>query len=169
MKNNIRLKIIFAIFASSILFSCAPKNNNIDFDFTTLKKSNKVKLSSKNDKENKKIDNFENKLFIKDLVPLKEIDHVLSATELGKKDPFSDGVLQQNILSSDFKLTGFLNTEIKNYALVTYLNNEGTITESSIGGLNTNLLPNGAKVIRIDPKKKILIINFDNENLIFEF
>ena len=76
MKNNIIFKIIFAIFASSILFSCAPKNNNIDFDFTTLKQSNKLKPSSKNDKESKKVDNFENKLFIKDLVSLKEIDHL---------------------------------------------------------------------------------------------
>ena len=169
MKNNIKLKFILTIFASSILFSCAPKNNNIDFDFTTLKQSNKLKPSSKNDKESKKVDNFENKLFIKDLVSLKEIDQVLSKTEFGKKDPFLDGELVQNKLSSDFKLTGFLNTDIKNYALVSYLNNEGSITESSIGGLNTNLLPNGAKVIRIDPKKKILIIYFENENLIFEF
>ena len=46
-----------------------------------------------------------------------------------------------------------------------YLNNKGTITEASIGGVNTNLLPNGAKVISIDPKNMKLIINFDNENL----
>ena len=42
-------------------------------------------------------------------------------------------------------------------------------SEDSIGGSNTNLLPNGAKVIKIDSKKSQLKINFDNEVYIFEF
>ena len=40
--------------------------------------------------------------------------------------------------------------------------------EGSIGGVNTNLLPNGAKVLKIDPKNNQLIINFENEKFIFE-
>ncbi len=88
--------------------------------------------------------------------------------KFGKKDPFSKVEIKSNKLNSDFKLTGFLNTEIKKYVFVSYLDNEGTITEESIGGVNTNLLPNGAKVISIDPKNMKLIINFDNENFIFE-
>ena len=40
--------------------------------------------------------------------------------------------------------------------------------EDSIGGVNTDLLPNGAKVIKIDPKNMKLIIYFENENFIFE-
>ena len=40
--------------------------------------------------------------------------------------------------------------------------------EDSIGGVNTDLLPDGAKVLKIDPKNKKLIINFENEKFIFE-
>ena len=65
-------------------------------------------------------------------------------------------------------MTGFLNTEINKYVFVSYLDNEGTIKEGSIGGVNTDLLPNGAKVIKIDPKNMKLIIYFENENFIFE-
>ena len=45
---------------------------------------------------------------------------------------------------------------------------EGTITEESIGGVNTNLLPELAKVLNIDPKNKKLIIFYENEKFIFE-
>ena len=51
---------------------------------------------------------------------------------------------------------------------VNYLGREGSITKESIGGVNTFLLPNGAKVIKIDPKNTKLIINYENENFIFE-
>jgi hypothetical protein len=168
MKNHIIIKIILSFFVPLLLFSCSKKNNNnIDFDFTTLKKpkNNKV-LDKENKNENKII--LDNKIYIKDLVPLKNKEEVLSKTKFGKKDPFSEGEIQSNNLKSDFKLTGFLNTEIKKYVFVSYLDNEGTITEESIGGVNTNLLPNGAKVISIDAKNMKLIINFDNENFIFE-
>ena len=107
-------------------------------------------------------------MHIKNLVPLKDKKEILSKTQFGKKDPFSEEEIASNKLNSDFKLTGFLNTDIKKYVFVSYLDNEGTITEDSIGGINTNLLPNGAKVIKIDPKKMKLIINFEDENYIFE-
>ncbi len=165
MKNHITIKIILTFFISSLLFSCSKKNNNINFDFTTLKKSKKDKVI---DQENNNKINLENNIHIKDLVPLKDKQQVLSKVKFGKKDPFSKVEIKSNKLNSDFKLTGFLNTEIKLYVFVSYLDNEGTITEESIGGVNTNLLPNGAKVISIDPKNMKLIINFDNENFIFE-
>ena len=63
---------------------------------------------------------------------------------------------------------GFLNTGINKYVFVSYLGEEGTITEASIGGLNTNLLPNGAKVLNIDPKKSKLIIKFEDKDYIIE-
>ena len=73
-----------------------------------------------------------------------------------------------NNLNTNFKLTGFLNTKDNNYVLVNYLGQIGTITEESIGGLNTTLLPNGAKVLNIDPKKLKLIINFEDKDYILE-
>ena len=166
MKNNIKLKVLLFFLASTLLFSCSSKNNNIDFDFTTLQKSKKNKII---DKENKNKIDLENDIHIKELVSLKDKQEILSKIKFGKKDPFSEDEIQSNKLNSDFKVTGFLNTEINKYVFVSYLDNEGTIEEDSIGGVNTNLLPNGAKVIKIDPKDNKLIINFENEDFIFEF
>ena len=167
MKNHITLKIILTFFLASLTFSCAKKDNNIDFDFTTLKKPKKNKVLDKENKNENKII-LDNKIYIKDLVPLKNKEEVLSKTKFGKKDPFSKGESQSNKLNSNLKLTGFLNTEINKYVFVSYLDKEGTIKEGSIGGVNTDLLPNGAKVIKIDPKNMKLIIYFENENFIFE-
>ena len=162
MKNNYYLKLSFSLFTFFLLIGCSQQNkNNIDFDFTTLKKQKKISTK-------KEIKNVENNLQIKDLVPLKNKEQVLSNTKFGKKDPFSKDDVQINKLNTDLKLTGFLNTENNKYAIVKYLNNEGKLTEESVGGLNTNLLPKGAKVIKIDPKNNKLIITFDNNNFIFE-
>ena len=165
MKINIKLKILLGIFTSLLLFGCSPKNNNIDFDFTTLKKSKKNKII---EKENENKIDLENNVHIQELIALKDKQEILSKTKFGKKDPFSESEIQSNKLNSDFKLKGFLNTEINKYVFVSYLDNEGTISEVSIGGINTNLLPDGAKVIKIDPKNMKLIINFENEDFIFE-
>jgi len=166
MKNHIIIKIILSFFPL-LLFSCSKNNNNIDFDFTTLKKPKKNKVLDKENKNENKII-LENKKYIKDLVPLKNKEEVLSKTKFGKKDPFSEGKIQSNKLYKDLKLTGFLNAENNNYFFVRYLDNEGTITKDSIGGVNTNLLPKGANVINIDSKNMKLIINYNNENFIFE-
>ena len=167
MKNHITIKIILTFFLSSLTFSCAKKDNNIDFDFTTLKKPKKSKVLDKENKNENKII-LDNKIYIKDLVPLKNKEEVLSKTKFGKKDPFSEEKIQSNKLYKDLKLTGFLNAENNNYFFVRYLDNEGTITKDSIGGVNTNLLPKGANVINIDSKNMKLIINYNNENFIFE-
>ena len=162
MKNINYLEIIYALLVSSLLIGCSQQNkNNIDFDFTTLKKPSKVNTK-------KDIKNIENNLLIKDLVPLKNKEQVLSNKKFGKKDPFSVGDLETNQFNLDFKLKGFLHTEFKKYAIVEYLNKEGTLTEESIGEINTNLLPKDAKVINIDPESKKLIISIDNKNFIFE-
>ena len=164
MKNNITTNIILVFFASSLLFSCSKKNNDIDFDFSTLKKSKKV-----NEKkiENKTQNNQIDKSFIKDLVTFEPREKIQSKVKDGKKDPFSEGI-KVNKLNLNLKLTGFLNTDNKKYAFVRYLNSKGTITEASVGGVNTNLLPNGAKVINIDPKNMKLTIKFENEDFVFE-
>tara|TARA_B100000963_G_scaffold274870_1_gene243097 strand:+ start:1233 stop:1739 length:507 start_codon:yes stop_codon:yes gene_type:complete len=158
-------KVLFTILIGTILSSCNSKKENFDIDISNFKPTKTIK---KADESNKTTLDFENNLYIKDLVPSKNKEQILSNTKFGKKDPFSKDDIQINQLNSDLKLTGFLSTEINKYAMVKYLNNVGTLTEESEGGLNTNLLPKGAKVIKIDPKNKILIITFDNNNFIFE-
>ena len=163
MKNNFYIRLIFLLFSSIILTNCSQRNNNIDLDLSNLPKPKNIIK-----KENKKLINPNNNQFIKDLTPLKDKDTLLSKFKFGKKDPFSEGDFNENKLTSEFKLTGFLSTKFKQYVFVNYLGNEGTISEESIGGVNTDLLPKGAKVVNINPKFRKLIINFENENFIFE-
>ena len=145
--------------SSLLLFSCSKK---YDLDLSNLPKPKKAVIKNKENKNS-----IESK-YLKDLVPLKSSEQLLSKFKFGKKDPFSTGDTQFNKFSSNFELTGFLTTEEENFVFVKYLENEGIISEDSIGGLNTEFLPDGAKVINIDAKKKQLKISFDNEDFIFE-
>ena len=161
----IKKKFILIFFTSIFIFSCSQKNNIIDFDISDLPKSKKIKTA---EKVPKALTQEENKKFIKDLDIFQSKDKLLSKVNIGKKNPFSRRENGLNQFSSNFKLTGFLNTETKQYVFVSYLGSEGTITVDSVGGLNTNLLPNGAKVITIDSQQRQLEISFDNEDYIFE-
>jgi len=165
MKNHITANIIITFFISSLLISCSKKNNDNDFDFSTLKKSQKVNVKNI---EKKSKNNSDNKSYIKELVPFESREKIQSKIKYGKKNPFSQSDIELNELNYDFGLTGIVETKISKFALVSYLDKEGTISENSIGGLNTNLLPKGAKVINIDPQMMQLIITYKNKNFIFK-
>ena len=169
------LKLIATFLIGIVLASCQNKQNNFDIDLSDFKIPDKSTIKTPN-KSTTKISNtenlgsssVENKMIQDKLIPYKTKSDILSTVKIGKKDPFSKGEIQVNKLISDFKLTGFINTKIKKFALVNYLDNEGTITDGNIGGQNTNLLPNGAKVISINPKNKTLIIFYENKSFIFK-
>ena len=162
----IKKKLFLIIFTSIFLVSCSQKNNIIDFDISDLPKPKNIQPAKD---EIEELTQQDNKKFIKDLDIFQSRDKLLSKVNIGKNNPFSKGETELNRFSSNFKLTGFLNTETKQYVFVSYLGNEGTISKDSVGGVNTNLLPNGAKVMAIDSKEKQLKISFDNEDYIFEF
>ena len=165
MRLNTFKNILPLIFLSFSLLGCSQKSDVIDIDLSNLPKPKKIKITNKEDQIKQ---NLLDKELIRDLVPLKGKEKVLANFKFGKKDPFSQEEIQVNKLSSDFKLKGFLTTPNNKYVLVNYLDMEGTITEESIGGVNTNLLPNSAKVLNIDPKSEKLIIFYENEKFIFE-
>jgi|TARA_B100002052_G_scaffold275852_1_gene280071 hypothetical protein len=165
MQFNISKKLFFITTLSLFFVGCSQKNNSVDIDLSNLPKPKKDKLIKKVDQTKlKPLD----KKFISDLVQLEDKEQVLANFKFGKIDPFSQEEIVVNKLSSELKLKGFLTTSNNKYVLVNYLDMEGTITEESIGGVNTNLLPNLAKVLNIDPKNKKLIIFYENEKLIFE-
>ena len=166
MLKFFHLNLIATILIGTLLSSCNNKKDNFDIDLSNIKipKKNTIKTSNIDDTDSAQ---EINELIKNQLKNYPEKSEVLSSVKLGKRDPFSGGGINGNKLTSDFKLTGFLNTENNKYVFVSYLDNEGTITEDSIGGVNTNLLPNGAKVINIDPKNMELTINFENENFYF--
>ena len=165
MDININKSLILFLFPSILLFGCSQQNNNIDFSNLPVIKPKKAVNKEEGNADNLTTNNDK---FIKDLDTFKSRENLLSNFKFGKNDPFSPGYKQFNQFSSNFELTGFLNTEGENYVFVRYLGNEGIISEDSIGGLNTEFLPDGAKVINIDTKKSQLEINFDNENFIFK-
>ena len=161
---NIKKKLLLVIISPIFLIGCS-QNKIIDIDLSDLPKPKKIKITNKSDQVNQKpLD----KELIRDLVPLKDREQLLANFEFGKKDPFSQEEVQVKKRISDFKLKGFLSTPNNKYVLVNYLDMEGTITEESIGGVNTNLLPNLAKVLNIDHENKKLIIFYENEKFIFE-
>ena len=163
--DHILKKIFILPIVFFFLIGCTSKTNGVDIDLSDLPKPKKIKI---NDQLKKDTETEDNQLFISELVPFEDREKLLSKSKFGKKDPFSEGETKVNQFSLNFKLTGFLNTEIEKYVFVSYLGNEGTISEDAIGGLNTNLLPDGAKVITIDYEERQLKISFDNEDFIFE-
>ena len=168
MKNRNFINITLALLAGPLLVSCTQKSSDIDFDFSTIKKTKKLPALSESIKIN---DNDENKLYVQDLNPLKNKDEILSNMKFGKKDPFSRELnkdIKINKLNLDLKLKGFVNTDFNKYAIVTYQEIEGTLSEESVGGENTNLLPRSAKVLKVDPINKELTINFENKNFILK-
>ena len=163
MYFNIKKKLLLVI--SPIFLVGCSQNKIIDIDLSDLPKPKKIKITNKVDQINQKT---QDKQLIRDLVRLKDKEQVLANFKFGKKDPFAQEEIRVNKLNSVFKLKGFLTSPNNKYVLVNYLDMEGTITEDSIGGVNTNLLPNSAKVLNIDPKSKKLIIFYENEKFIFE-
>ena len=167
MYKIFHFNLISTILVGILISSCTSKNENFDIDLSNLKISKKSadKNSITDIPDSSKI---KNKIIKNELNSYQNKSDILNSIKLGKIDPFSEGEIKLNNLTSDFQLTGILSTKINKYAFVSYLGREGTITPGSIGGINTLLLPNGAKVININTKSLKLIINFENKEYIFE-
>ena len=158
-------KSIFILFFLFLLTSCSQKNSSFDIDLSNLPKS---KVINKTVEKNKQLVNSNIQRYIKDLIPLRTSEEISGNIKLGKNDPFSETKFTQNNLKLDLKLNGFLNTDSEKYVFVTYFGTKGTISEESIGGVNTNLLPEGAQVRNIDLKSMKLIIKFEKKEYSFE-
>ena len=160
------LKFTTIFILGILITSCGGKKENFDIDLSNYKIPQKstLKISEQDNSDSAQIKkvNFENKL-----LPYKEKSEVLNSVKIGKKDPFAKEA-EIKKLSSILKLTGFADTGIDKYVFVSFQKNNGTITEGSVGGVSTNLLPNGAKVINIDTKNMKLTINFENKNYILK-
>ena len=160
------LNLFATIFIGLLLSSCNGKKENFDMDFSNIKfpkKSNVKNLNQENLSSNEtKVEVIQNKL-----LKYQDKSDILSSVAIGKVDPFSKEGKEVNALTS-LQITGFLNTGNNKYVFVSYKNNKGTLTEGEIGGINTNLLPNGAQVIDINEKIMKLTINFENKDYIFE-
>ena len=159
--------LISTLLVGFLLSNCKGKSENFEIDLSDYKVPNKSSIKILNP-EVFDSSKAKNKIIKNELINYQDKETVLSSVLLGKKDPFSSEEIKVKNLTSDLKVIGFLNTKNNKYVLIRYFGKEGTITEKSIGGINTNLLPNGAKVINIDPKKLQLTINFESKNYILD-
>ena len=153
----------FFIFLVGTLFitSCRGKNTNNDFDLSGLKIPVK-KTIPKNDLSDKlksQVKEIQN-----NLIPLDKREEIITSIKFGKENPFSSLDQENNITLKNIELTGFLLVNNTKYALVNYIDKTGSITSDSIGGINTDLLPEGAQVKEINLKKQVLVIAMDNQS-----
>ena len=152
--QNYKIFIILLLF----LVSGCGGNKKDNFDFSSFKKPAKELKT-----EEKKSSLTEQTKSIKyKLKALKERDVIISSTKFGERDPFS---LNSDISGelSKLKLKGFLTISDKNYAIISYLDNEGPLLVESIGGVNTNLLPKGAVINEIRPNEGYVKITNEGE------
>ena len=152
-----KFKLIFTFIFLFLTSSCSGKNED-NFDFSDFKVPVKESISN----ESKPIEKKNLNTIQYELRPFRNREEILSSFKFEKKDPFKLDSQTSNKLS-DIKLKGFLTISNKNYAVVNYLDNEGSINTESIGGENTNLLPNNAYVKNINPLNEELTIVIENE------
>ena len=158
-----KFKITFIFFFILLISSCDGSKKD-DFDFSNFKKPIKENIKNEslpNESSNSNIVKYE-------LKPLKKREEIVSSFKFDKNDPFLFDTQTSNELS-DIKLKGFLTISNKNYALVDFLDNEGSISIESIGGKNTNLLPKGASIKEINPSEGYVSITYLNEIFILIF
>ena len=158
--------ITLPLLVGFLLSSCKVKKNNLDFDLSNYKVPRKSSVINSN-KDISLSSETKNKIKISELINYQDKSEILSSVKIGKIDPFSKKGIEDK-LNTLIKLNGFLNTKNNKYVFVSYLGEKGTISEESIGGVNSTLLPNGAKVVSIDPINLKLIINFENKNYILK-
>lgn len=149
---------LLLIIASLLIASCG-KSNNDNFDFSDIELPKKLSKNT-NQKEVKKITKKE---ITNKLLPLKNREEVTKVIKYGKDDPFSPFSNSSKKFISNFSLKGFITVEKIDNAIINYLGKEGVIDLNSVGGKNTNLLPNNAYVKNINPLNEELIIVIDNE------
>lgn len=165
MRN--KFKIIF-IFTFIFLLSSCSRNKKDNFDLSNLKIPVKENINN----EIISSENTNSNTVQYELKPLKEREEVVSSFQFEKNDPF---LFDSNELSSiknelsGINLKGFITISNENYAVVDYLDNEGSITTESIGGKNTNLLPRGASIKEINPGKGYISISYLNEIFVISF
>ena len=168
---KVTLKNIFAaIFIGLLLSSCNSKKENFDMDFSKIKLPKKSIVKNSN-QENISSNETKREIIKNKLIKYIDKSEILNSVAIGKEDPFSrgdKGRKEVNALNS-LKITGFLNTDDNNkYVFVIYKNNKGTLAKGELGGVDTNLLPIGARVIDINDNTMELTINFENKNYVFE-
>ena len=159
-------KILITLCTATLLVSCSSqKTEEIDISALQLIPKKEKEITTKVDDVVTPVEN--------NLKPLLNKDQLNSTINFGKENPFApperenDAKIQRELNDANLKklkLTGFLSINNNKYALVNYMNKSGSLTSDSIGGINSDLLPDGAKVKEINSKQEILVLDIDDQN-----
>jgi len=158
-KSHLKNFLIITFFTLAVS-SCGKKENTDNFDFSNFKPPiKKSKIVKNNSQETAKFK------VVNKLSTLKKKDEISSSIKYGKNDPFSfESEGSNNLLN--LTLMGFISTSEEKFALIKYLEEEGTITTNSIGGVNTKYLPKGAKVKSFNLLDSEITILFNDKEFI---
>lgn len=157
--TNIFKKLLLVIFITSLISSCSKKEENFEIDISKL---NLPKKSISNEVIDIKDESEQDEILYK-LKTLKDKKEVMDNIKYGKNDPFATTENDSRKLIADFKIDGFISINEKNYALVSYQEKKGVININSVGGSNTNLIPDKSFIKEINPQKEEITISFLDE------
>ena len=157
--TNIFKKLLLVIFITSLISSCSKKEENFEIDISKL---NLPKKSISNEVIDIKDESEQDEILYK-LKTLKDKKEVMDNIKYGKNDPFAKTENDSRKLIADFKIDGFISINEKNYALVSYQEKKGVININSVGGSNTNLIPDKSFIKEINPQKEEITISFLDE------
>ena len=158
MYKLISKQITFTLLGILLVSGCGGKSKNDDFDLSGLKRPNKntsIEIDQFKKEEAKEVE-FK-------LMPLDKRKEIFNTIIYGKSDPFSVSDNESNKFINDFKLKGFISYEEKDYALVEYKEQQGIINLNSVGGINTQILPEKALVKDINPSQEIIKLLIEGE------
>ena len=162
MNKEFSKKFFLVLTGSLLLYGCGGTKNSNDFDISGLKIPVKKTLPQKSNLSDE--DTPDQTEVKNNLIPLEKREEIISSVKFGKNNPFSSLEQETNLTLNNIKVTGFLLVNEIKYALVNYIDKSGSITSDSIGGINTDLLPEGAQVKEINLKKQVLVIVMDDQS-----
>jgi len=103
------------------------------------------------------------------LKKLSDSNELISSISIGRNDPFLPPDFKAKSKSlfppESFTYHGYLNVVDSFSAFVSYKNKTGTIQIGDLGGVTTQLLPEGWKVENLDSNSQVLKLSFD-ENFV---
>lgn len=101
------------------------------------------------------------------LISLLSVDEKHKDITFGRKDPFlppqSEGELL--LVPNSFRYHGQISSANTINAFVSYRDQRGTVKPGDVGGENTDLLPNGWTILKLDADTKVLTLGYEDQSI----
>ena len=160
MYKELSKKLFISILGILFISGCGGNTKNEDFNLSKIeipikKRPPKIDLSNKNKVVQKEVEVR--------LIPPDKRKEILNSINYGKNDPFLSVKSSSNNFISNFQVKGFISIDNLDHALVEFQNKKGIININSIGGLNTDLIPNKAFVTNINTSQEEINLSLDDK------